>query len=35
VWRKHDIRLSIGMHVGTALLMSAAGTIALILGVMP
>lgn len=35
VWRKHDIRLSIGMHVGTALLMSAAGTIALALGVMP
>lgn len=35
VWRRHDIRLSIGMHVGTALLMSGAGTIALILGVIP
>ncbi len=32
VWRRHDIRLSIAMHVGTALLMSAAGTIAVILG---
>jgi uncharacterized protein len=33
VWRKHDIRISIGMHPGTALLMATIGTIALILGV--
>ncbi|MDQ7905049.1 CPBP family intramembrane glutamic endopeptidase [Phytohabitans sp. ZYX-F-186] len=35
VWRKHDIRLSIGMHAGTALLMATIGTIALILGLVP
>lgn len=35
VWRKHDIRLSIGMHPGTALLMATVGTIALILGLVP
>jgi membrane protease YdiL (CAAX protease family) len=32
VWRKKDIRLSIGMHPGTALLMATVGTIAIILG---
>jgi membrane protease YdiL (CAAX protease family) len=31
VWRKHDIRLSIGMHVGTTLLMAGIGTVALAL----
>jgi membrane protease YdiL (CAAX protease family) len=31
VWRKHDIRFSIGMHVGTALLMATIGTVALAL----
>lgn len=35
VWRKKDLRLSIGMHVGTTLLMSTGGTIALILGLFP
>lgn len=35
VWRKHDIRISIGMHPGTALLMAIIGTIAIILGLMP
>ncbi|WP_203694861.1 CPBP family intramembrane glutamic endopeptidase [Catellatospora coxensis] len=35
VWRKHDLRVSIGMHPGTCLLMATIGTIALILGVMP
>jgi len=35
VWRKRDIRLSIGMHPGTALLMATIGTIALILGLVP
>lgn len=35
VWRKQDIRISIGMHPGTALLMATIGTIALILGLMP
>ncbi len=35
VWRKHDIRISIGMHPGTCLLMATAGTIAIILGVTP
>jgi membrane protease YdiL (CAAX protease family) len=35
VWRKHDIRVSIGMHPGSALLMATVGTIALILGLMP
>jgi membrane protease YdiL (CAAX protease family) len=34
VWRKRDLRLSIGMHVGTTLLMSTGGTVALLLGVM-
>ncbi|MBL0885503.1 CPBP family intramembrane glutamic endopeptidase [Myceligenerans indicum] len=33
VWRKHDLRISIGMHPGTALLMASAGIIALALGV--
>lgn len=33
VWRKQDIRISIGMHPGTALLMATVGTIALLLGV--
>lgn len=32
VWRKHDLRLSIGMHPGTALLMASLGTLALALG---
>jgi membrane protease YdiL (CAAX protease family) len=32
VWRKHDIRVSIGMHAGSALLMATVGTIAVILG---
>jgi membrane protease YdiL (CAAX protease family) len=32
VWRKHDIRISIGMHAGTALLMASIGTLALTLG---
>ncbi|MEU4160516.1 CPBP family intramembrane glutamic endopeptidase [Actinoplanes sp. NPDC026670] len=31
VWRRHDIRLSIGMHAGTALLMASLGTLALAL----
>jgi membrane protease YdiL (CAAX protease family) len=31
VWRKHDIRLSIGMHAGTTLLMASVGTLALML----
>ncbi len=35
VWRKHDIRVSIGMHPGTALLMATIGTIAIILGLVP
>jgi len=34
VWRRHDIRISIGMHPGTALLMATIGTVAIILGVM-
>jgi membrane protease YdiL (CAAX protease family) len=34
VWKKRDLRLSIGMHVGTTLLMSTLGTVALALGVM-
>jgi len=33
VWRKRDIRISIGMHPGTALLMATLGTLALLLGV--
>ncbi|MFC7529348.1 CPBP family intramembrane glutamic endopeptidase [Actinoplanes sp. GCM10030250] len=33
VWRKHDIRISIGMHPGTALLMATIGTVAIILGI--
>ncbi|MER7557684.1 CPBP family intramembrane glutamic endopeptidase [Nocardioides sp. NPDC126508] len=33
VWRKQDIRVSIGMHPGTALLMATVGTVALLLGV--
>jgi membrane protease YdiL (CAAX protease family) len=32
VWRKHDIRISIGMHAGTTLLMASLGTLALALG---
>ncbi|MEU8661691.1 CPBP family intramembrane glutamic endopeptidase [Actinoplanes philippinensis] len=32
VWRKQDIRLSIGMHAGTTLLMATVGTVALALG---
>ncbi|MFB9240003.1 lysostaphin resistance A-like protein [Plantactinospora siamensis] len=35
VWRKRDIRISIGMHPGTCLLMATVGTIALMLGVTP
>jgi len=35
VWRKRDLRISIGMHPGTALLMATVGTIALILGLVP
>ncbi|MFC7549044.1 CPBP family intramembrane glutamic endopeptidase [Plantactinospora sp. GCM10030261] len=35
VWRKRDIRISIGMHPGTALLMATVGTIAIILGATP
>lgn len=35
VWRKRDIRISIGMHPGTTLLMATLGTVALILGYMP
>ncbi|MFI6423860.1 lysostaphin resistance A-like protein [Promicromonospora sp. NPDC050880] len=34
VWKKQDLRLSIGMHVGTTLLMSTGGTVALLLGAM-
>lgn len=33
-WRKKDIRISIGMHPGTTLLMATVGTIAVALGVM-
>jgi uncharacterized protein len=33
VWPRHDIRISIGMHPGTALLMATIGTVAIILGV--
>ncbi|MCY1141888.1 CPBP family intramembrane metalloprotease [Actinoplanes sp. Pm04-4] len=33
VWRKHDLRISIGMHPGTALLMATVGTLALLFGV--
>lgn len=32
VWRRHDVRLSIGMHAGTTLLMASIGTLALMLG---
>ncbi|NUR73385.1 MAG: CPBP family intramembrane metalloprotease [Hamadaea sp.] len=32
VWRKHDIRLSIGMHPGSALLMATVGTVLVVLG---
>lgn len=32
VWKKHDIRISIGMHPGTALLMTVFGILALALG---
>lgn len=32
VWRKHDIRLSIGMHAGTTLILATVGTVAIILG---
>ncbi|MEU0566201.1 CPBP family intramembrane glutamic endopeptidase [Nonomuraea sp. NPDC005983] len=35
VWRKKDIRLSIGMHPGTTLLMATVGTLAVLFGVMP
>lgn len=35
VWRKHDIRVSIGMHPGTTLLMATIGTVALMLGYTP
>ena len=34
VWKKQDLRLSIGMHAGTTLLMATGGTVALMLGVM-
>jgi membrane protease YdiL (CAAX protease family) len=34
VWRRHDLRASIWMHPGTALLMTVAGLLALALGVM-
>ncbi|MEU4243304.1 CPBP family intramembrane glutamic endopeptidase [Actinoplanes sp. NPDC026619] len=32
VWRKRDLRISIGMHAGTTLLMATIGTLALALG---
>lgn len=35
VWKKKDLRLSIGMHAGTTLLMQTLGTIALLLNLMP
>jgi uncharacterized protein len=35
VWKKQDLRLSIGMHPGTTLLMSIGGTIALLLNLVP
>lgn len=34
VWKKQDIRISIGMHAGTALLMATVGTLAFALGLM-
>ncbi|WP_027344065.1 CPBP family intramembrane glutamic endopeptidase [Hamadaea tsunoensis] len=34
VWRKHDIRLSIGMHPGSTLLMATVGTVAVALGLL-
>jgi hypothetical protein len=35
VWRKQDLRLSIGMHAGTTFLLQMLGTLALLLGLMP
>ncbi len=35
VWRKKDLRLSIGMHAGTTFLLQTGGTIALLLNVVP
>lgn len=35
VWRKRDLRVSIGMHTGTTLLMATIGTIAVIAGYTP
>jgi hypothetical protein len=35
VWRKKDLRLSIGMHVGTTFLMSTLGVLALALNLVP
>ncbi len=34
-WRKQDLRLSIGMHVGTTFLLQTLGTLALLLNLMP
>jgi CAAX protease family protein len=35
VWRKQDLRLSIGMHAGTTFLLQTLGTLALLLNLMP
>ncbi|WP_460523315.1 lysostaphin resistance A-like protein [Flindersiella endophytica] len=35
VWKKKDLRISIGMHPGTTLLLAVGGTVALMLNVMP
>lgn len=35
VWRKQDLRVSIGMHAGTTLLLQTLGTIALLLNLVP
>ncbi|MBM7788990.1 CPBP family intramembrane glutamic endopeptidase [Tenggerimyces flavus] len=34
-WKKQDLRLSIGMHVGSAFILQTLGTVALLLNVMP
>jgi hypothetical protein len=35
IWRKQDLRLSIGMHAGTTFLLQTLGTLALLLNLMP
>jgi uncharacterized protein len=35
VWKKHDLRLSIGMHAGTTFLLQTLGTLAVLLNLMP